>query len=44
MAGKDNSSETLAKGLWILDIFGDDDVGYTLSQISRRTGINKTSI
>ena len=44
MAGKDNSSETLAKGLWILDIFGDDDVGYTLAQISRRTGINKTSI
>ncbi len=44
MAGKDNTSETLAKGLWILDIFGDDDVGFTLSQISRRTGINKTSI
>lgn len=44
MAGKDNSSETLAKGLWILDIFGDDDVGFTLAQISRRTGINKTSI
>lgn len=44
MAEKDNTSETLAKGLWILDIFGEDDVGYTLSQISRRTGINKTSI
>lgn len=44
MAAKDNTSETLAKGLWILDIFGDDDVGFTLSQISRRTGINKTSI
>lgn len=44
MAVKDNTSETLAKGLWILDIFGADDVGYTLSQISRRTGINKTSI
>jgi IclR family pca regulon transcriptional regulator len=44
MAGKDNSSETLAKGLLILDIFGDDDVGYTLSQLSRQTGINKTSI
>lgn len=44
MAGKDNTSETLAKGLWILDIFGDDDVGFSLSQISRRTGVNKTSI
>lgn len=44
MAGKDNTSETLAKGLCILDIFGDDDVGFTLSQISRRTSINKTSI
>lgn len=44
VAGKDNTSETLAKGLWILDIFGADDVGYTLSQLSRRTGINKTSI
>ncbi|NLW82598.1 MAG: IclR family transcriptional regulator [Desulfovibrionales bacterium] len=44
MAGKDNSSETLAKGLGILDMFGDDDVGCTLSQISRRTGINKTSV
>lgn len=44
MAKKDNTSETLAKGLRILDIFGDDDVGFTLSQISRRTGINKTSI
>ena len=42
--GKDNSSETLSKGLRILDIFGVEDTGFTLSQISVRVGLNKTSV
>ena len=41
---KDNASETLAKGLRILDIFGVEDVGFTLSQIASRVALNKTSV
>jgi len=41
---KDNASETLAKGLRILDIFGVEDAGFTLSQIASRVGLNKTSV
>jgi len=41
---KDNASETLAKGLRILDIFGIDDSGFTLSQIAARVHLNKTSV
>lgn len=44
MKGKDNASETLAKGLRILDIFGLGDAGFTLSQIAARVGLNKTSV
>jgi len=42
--GKDNASETLAKGLRILDIFGVEDAGFTLSQIAVRVSLNKTSV
>jgi len=42
--GKDNASETLAKGLRILDIFGVGDEGFTLSQIAGRVSLNKTSV
>lgn len=42
--GKDNASETLAKGLKILDIFCVEDVGFTLSQIAERVALNKTSV
>ena len=41
---KDNASETLAKGLRILDVFGFEDVGFTLSQISAKVDLNKTSV
>jgi len=41
---KDNASETLAKGLRILDIFGVEDAGFTLSQIASRVDLNKTSV
>ena len=41
---KDNASETLAKGLRILDVFGVEDEGYTLSQLAELAGINKTSV
>ena len=44
MKSKDNASETLAKGLKILDLFGVSDAGYTLNQIAGRVGINKTSV
>ena len=44
MKGKDNASETLAKGLRILDIFGVEDAGFTLSQIAVRVELNKTSV
>lgn len=44
MKGKDNASETLAKGLRILDIFCVEDVGFTLSQIASRVDLNKTSV
>ncbi len=44
MSGKDNASETLAKGLRILDLFGNEETGYTLSQIASRVGVNKTSV
>jgi IclR family pca regulon transcriptional regulator len=42
--GKENASETLAKGLRILDIFGVEDAGFTLSQIASRVDLNKTSV
>ena len=44
MSSKDNASETLAKGLRILDLFGNEEAGFTLSQIAGRVGINKTSV
>ncbi len=37
-------SETLAKGLTILDLFCDTDLDYSLGDIARLTGINKTSV
>jgi DNA-binding IclR family transcriptional regulator len=40
---KGSVSETLAKGLVILDLFGIEDAGYTLSEIAARVGISKTS-
>lgn len=43
MSGKANISESLAKGLSILDLFGIEDAGYTLSEIAARVGISKTS-
>lgn len=45
MVKKTNSSETLEKGLRILDLFCDGkDSGFTLSEISKRIGVNKTSV
>ncbi|MHC1713386.1 MAG: IclR family transcriptional regulator [Solidesulfovibrio sp.] len=43
MKRKGSVSETLAKGLVILDLFGIEDAGYTLSEIAARVGISKTS-
>ncbi len=43
MSGKANISESLAKGLAILDLFGVEDAGFTLSEIAARVGISKTS-
>ena len=34
MSGKANISESLAKGLAILDLFGIEDAGFTLSEIA----------
>ena len=36
MSGKANISESLAKGLAILDLFGVEDAGFTLSEIAAR--------
>ncbi|EPR43486.1 transcriptional regulator, IclR family [Desulfovibrio sp. X2] len=44
MSGKDNASETLAKGLRVLDLFGNEEGGFTLGQIASQVGINKTSV
>lgn len=44
MTSKDSTSETLAKGLRILDIFGVENAGYGLSQIAALVGLNKTSV
>jgi DNA-binding IclR family transcriptional regulator len=41
--GKGAISETLAKGLVILDLFGLEDAGFTLSEIAARVGVSKTS-
>jgi DNA-binding IclR family transcriptional regulator len=43
VSGKANISESLAKGLLILDLFGIEDAGFTLSEIAARVGISKTS-
>lgn len=40
---KGKTSETLAKGLAILDLLGVEDAGFTLSEIAARVGISKTS-
>jgi DNA-binding IclR family transcriptional regulator len=40
---KGKTSETLAKGLAILDLLGVEDAGYTLGEIAARVGISKTS-
>lgn len=37
-------SETLEKGLRILDLFGTEGAGFTLGAISRHIGVNKTSV
>ncbi len=37
-------SETLEKGLRILDLFGSEGTGLTLGAISKRIGVNKTSV
>ena len=37
-------SETLEKGLRILELFGSEGEGFTLGGISRRIGVNKTSV
>jgi DNA-binding IclR family transcriptional regulator len=44
VAGKENTSETLAKGLRVLDVFGGEDVGFSLRQIAESVGLNKTSV
>jgi len=41
--GKGSISETLAKGLVILDLFGTEDAGYNLGEIAAKVGISKTS-
>jgi len=41
--GKGSISETLAKGLVLLDLFGTEDTGFTLREIAARVGISKTS-
>ncbi len=43
VGARGNISETLAKGLVILDLFGGEDSGFTLSEIAVRVGISKTS-
>lgn len=44
MAGNENTSETLVKGLRVLDVFGGEDVGFSLRQIAESVGLNKTSV
>lgn len=44
MKEKSNISETLEKGLRVLDLFCADEKAFSLSEISRRLGINKTSV
>jgi IclR family pca regulon transcriptional regulator len=44
MSNKTSISETLEKGLRILDLFCADDTSFTLSELSRRLDINKTSV
>lgn len=44
MSNKSSISETLDKGLRILDLFCADDTSFSLSEISRRLEINKTSV
>jgi IclR family pca regulon transcriptional regulator len=39
-----NTSETLAKGLRIWELFSGDGPGLSLSEIARRVGFNKTSV
>ena len=43
MKGKGSISETLAKGLVLLDLLGTEDTGYTLAEIAAKAGISKTS-
>jgi len=40
---KGKTSESLARGLAILDLLGVEDTGYTLKEIAARVGISKTS-
>lgn len=44
MKTKESMSETLEKGLRILDLFGSEEAGFTLGAISKRIGVNKTSV
>lgn len=44
MSNKSSISETLDKGLRILDLFCADETAFSLSEISRRLGVNKTSV
>jgi IclR family pca regulon transcriptional regulator len=37
-------SETLEKGLRLLELFGDDEPGFGLAEAARRLGVNKTSV
>lgn len=43
MNPKQNISETLEKGLRILDLFSRDESSFSLNEITQRIGINKTS-
>ncbi len=43
MEKKGTISETLARGLAILDLLGVEDTGFTLGEIAARVGISKTS-
>ncbi len=43
MDKKGKSSESMSKGLAILDLLGVEDCGYTLREIADRVGISKTS-
>lgn len=44
MSNKTSISETLDKGLRILDLYCTDETSFTLSEIARRLSINKTSV